>query len=394
MKRILFVIPTLRLGGAEKSVISLLKSLDPQRVQADLFLFEGGGVLQREVPSWVNVIEADPVTRAMTLEMRFYFADLLRSGRISAAVDRLWMTVRAAMFQRLGGSAPFGWKYAAKHIPALEKHYDVAVGCLEGMTDFFVLDKVCADRKVGWIHTDMSKRANTLQDAQYYARFDAMATISDICLEAFQRCFPEAGSRMRIIENIVLPQDVLDKAETAVTDSWSSDIPHLITVGRLYHAKGIDVGARAGKVLKDRGVRYCWHVYGDGVMHDEIAQYVEQNSLQDCFVLEGATSNPYPHMKRADLLVQPSRVEGKSIVLDEAKILGKAIVVTNYPSVYDQIEDGITGIITGMEPEQIADGIQRVLEDEKLKNTLEENCLREPNRSIRAVKAFYEMIGA
>ncbi|MBR5126681.1 MAG: glycosyltransferase, partial [Oscillospiraceae bacterium] len=84
----------------------------------------------------------------------------------------------------------------------------------------------------------------------------------------------------------------------------------------------------------------------------------------------------------------------KSIVLDEAKILGKAIVVTNYTSVFDQIEDGVTGVITGMEPEQIADGIQRLLEDEKLKCTLEENCLREPNRSIRAVNEFYEMIGA
>lgn len=394
MKHILFVIPTLRLGGAEKSVVSLLKSLDPQRVQVDLFLFEGGGILQREVPSWVNIIEADAVTRAMVLEMRFYFSDLLKSGNISAAIDRLWMTVRAAMSRHFGCSACFGWKYAAKHIPVLEKHYDVAVGCLEGMTDFFVIDKVRADRKVGWIHTDMSKRANTQQDAEYYSRFDAMATISDICLEAFRKCFPDSGSRMRIIENIVRPQDVLDKAEEAVTDSWNADMPHLITVGRLYYAKGIDIGARACKVLKDRGIRFCWHVYGEGVMHDEISQYVEQNSLQDYFILEGSTPNPYPRMKKATLLVQPSRVEGKSIVLDEAKILGKAIVVTNYPSVCDQIEDGITGIITGMEPEQIADGIQRVLNDPDLKKRLEENCLREPNSSIRAVDAFYEMIGA
>ena len=158
MKHVLFVIPTLRLGGAEKSVISLLKSLDPQRIQADLFLFEGGGILQEEVPSWVNVMEADPVTRAMTLEMRYYFKDLLKSGHIAAAVDRLWMTVRAILSQRLGYKPTFGWKYAARHIPVLEKKYDVAVGCLEGMTDFFVVDKVSADRKVGWIHTDMSKR--------------------------------------------------------------------------------------------------------------------------------------------------------------------------------------------------------------------------------------------
>lgn len=394
MKRVLFVMDTLRMGGAEKSLVSLLKSLDPQRVQADLFLFEGSGVLRSEVPDWVNVIEADPVTRAMTLEIRNYLPDLLKSGHLIAAADRVWMTVRSMLHRRFGFSPSFGWKYVKKHIPALEKHYDAAVGCLEGMTDFFVLDKVQADRKVGWIHTDMSVRSNTSQDAEYYARFDAMATISDVCLNAFSKSFPEAGKKMRVIENIVLPEDVLKKANAAVPESWEEDRAHLITVGRLYYQKGIDKAARACRVLKDRGINLCWHVYGDGVMKEEISTYVEENELTDWFVLEGLTSNPYPYMKKADLLVQPSRVEGKSIVLDEAKILGKAIVVTNYPSVGDQITDRVTGLITGMEPEQIADGIELLLKDPELKARLEQNAAAEQNSSLRALEKFYQLIEA
>lgn len=394
MKNVLMVIPTLRMGGAEKSVVSLLKALDPQRVNVDLLLFEVGGVLQNDVPDWVNIIEADSVTRGMTLEIRYHLKSMIRSGHLDAVVARLWMTVNASIRRKIGVRPAFSWKVARKFIPMMEKHYDIAVGCLEGVTDFFVLDKVRADRKVGWIHTDMSKRCNLPQDAAYYARFDAMATISAICQDAFCRCFPQAGEKMRVIENIVLPQDVWQKANVPVSAHWRDGCPHLITVGRLYYHKGIDVAARACKVLKDRGVDVCWHIYGDGIMADEIEQYVRQNDLQQCFILEGLTANPYPYMKKAHLLVQPSRLEGKSLVLDEAKILGKAIVVTNYPSVYDQIEDGVTGVITGMEPEQIADGIQCVLEDPSLRRTLEENCLREPNRSIRAVNAFYEMIGA
>lgn len=394
MKNILLVLPTLRMGGAEKSVVSLLKALDPQRVNVDLFLFEGGGVLRSEVPDWVNVIEADPVTRAMTLEIRNYLPDLLKSGHFPAAADRVWMTVRSMLHRRFGFSPSFGWKYVKKHIPTLEKHYDAAVGCLEGMTDFFVLDKVQADRKVGWIHTDMSVRSNTSQDAEYYARFDAMATISDVCLNAFAKCFPEAGKKMCVIENIVLPEDVLKKANAAVPTCWEEDRAHLITVGRLYYQKGIDVAARACRILKDRGLNLCWHVYGDGVMKEEISAYVEENELTDWFVLEGLTSNPYPYMKKADLLVQPSRVEGKSIVLDEAKILGKAIVVTNYPSVGDQITDRVTGLITGMEPEQIADGIELLLKDPELKARLEQNAAAEQNSSLRALEKFYQLIEA
>ena len=49
-KKLLFVIPTMRIGGAEKSLVSLLKSLDPNQISADVFLFEGGGKLQAQIP--------------------------------------------------------------------------------------------------------------------------------------------------------------------------------------------------------------------------------------------------------------------------------------------------------------------------------------------------------
>ena len=59
--------------------------------------------------------------------------------------------------------------------------------------------------------------------------------------------------------------------------------------------------------------------------------------MQDCFEFIGARENPYAYMKNADVLVQTSRFEGKSVVLDEGKILCCPIVTTNYPTVYDQI---------------------------------------------------------
>ena len=393
MKHVLFVMDTLRMGGAEKSLVSLLKSLDPERVKADLLVFEGTGVLRREIPDWVNVIEAEPITRAMTLELRKYLPDLLKAGRFGAALARFAMSLQAKKCAKQNKPS-FGWGIAAKHIPQLPGRYDAAVGYLEGFPDFYVIDKVKADKKFGWIHIDMTERKPALEEKAYYEAFDGIATISDICLNAFVKRFSGVSEKIRIIENIVLPSEVRQKADATVQTNWKDDAVHLVTVGRLDYQKGIDVAARACKVLKDRGVNVCWHVYGKGIMHGEIAAYAAEQGLDGTFLLEGMNPNPYPYMKQADILVQPSRWEGKSIVLDEAKILGKAIVVTNYPSVYDQIEDGVTGIITGMEPEQIADGIQRVLEDPALKKKLEENCLLEPNRSIRAVNAFYEMIGA
>ena len=53
----------------------------------------------------------------------------------------------------------------------------------------------------------------------------------------------------------------------------------------------------------------------------------------------GVKENPYPYIKKADIYVQPSRYEGKSIAIDEAKILKKPIVVTNFSTAKDQIEN-------------------------------------------------------
>lgn len=394
MKNILMVIPTLRMGGAEKSIVSLIKSLDPTRVSVDLFLFEAGGVLQQEIPHWVNIIEADFVTRAMTLEMSKYFSDLLKNFKVGAAFSRLRITLNSSLSKKFGKSAKFSWHTIEKYIPKLSKHYDVAVGYLEGFTDFFVIDKVNADKKIGWIHSDMTGRNILGQEIEYYNAFDELATISDVCLDAACKAFPGIENKIQVVENIVLPEDVNGKSNESVEFNWDTDMINIISVGRLEHAKGMDIALNASEILKHKGYSFCWHIYGNGSMYDDLKNSIQEKCLEKDFILEGVTQNPYPYIKKADIFVQPSRWEGKSLALDEAKILGKAIVVTNYPSVSDQITDKETGIITDITPEAIADGIEELIKNDELRKKLEYNCLNEPNQSEKAVNKFYKMIEA
>lgn len=388
IKHILFVIDTLRMGGAEKSLISLLKSLDPQKVNVDLFLFEQGGVLQSQVPKWVKILDSDVLTRGMTLELRKYLGDVIKKGHFKAAFSRLIMSLNA----KLNKKNRFSWDMVEPYIPALETQYDAAIGYLEGFPDYFVLDKVTAKKKIGWIHTDYTGKSLPTEAISYYGRFDEMATISEVCRDAFVNLVPEAKDKIHVIENIVLPKEVIGKAKEEITDDWDNNRKHIVSVGRLDYQKGMDIAAQTAKILLERNVPFCWHVYGKGIMKDEIDQYVKEQHLEEVFILEGLRENPYPYMKKADLIVQPSRVEGKSIVLDEAKILGKAIVVTAYPSVDDQIQNQITGLITGMNPESIANGIEEVLHNEELKKKLEKNALEEGNNSIKAIDKVYSLL--
>ena len=64
-----------------------------------------------------------------------------------------------------------------------------------------------------------------------------------------------------------------------------------------------------------------------------------------------------------------SSYEGKSVVLDEAKILAVPIVATAYPTVGDQLQDKVEGMVVPMNPEGIAQGLITMLEDEQTRET-------------------------
>lgn len=375
MKRILFVIPTMRIGGAEKALISLLNSTDQRRVSVDVFLFEHGGVLQKQIPDWVNILPEDIVTRAMTLELRTYWKDLLHNGKLGAAIVRLWMSIRSTIRGRLNMKPVSSWNTIKKHITPIKEEYDVAIGFLEGFADFYALDKSVAKKKIAWIHSDLGKQRLSSEDIETYNRFDSYVTITDACKETFATAINITSDRVSVISNIVSPEQILKLSEET-TPEWRKDIAQILTVGRIEYQKGSDIGLEACKVLADMGIEYCWHFIGTGSLLDKLRKKASLYGLDDKCIFEGQKENPYPYMKNADIIVQPSRVEGKSIVLDEAKILGKAIVAADYPSVTDQIENGYTGIIAKTTPEDIADSIVRLLRNDELRRNIENNNIK------------------
>ena len=127
-------------------------------------------------------------------------------------------------------------------------------------------------------------------------------------------------------------------------------------------------------------------------MKQQLEKWISAEGMQQQFVLEGVTSNPYPYMKAAWAIVQPSRVEGKSVVLDEAKILHKRIITTNYPSATDQLTDGVNGMIAEMTPQAVAEAILRLLDDTALAAKLTECSCSSEDSAQRPLKSFIDLI--
>lgn len=389
MKKILFVIPTMRMGGAEKSLVTLLNCMDRKRYKIDLLLFETGGILENDIPEDVNIISADSITQAMILEFRYYSKNLLKAHDFRAYIHRLWASVDPEVKK----NQKFCWTYLKKDIPYLEGNYDIAISYLEGLTAFYVIDKVKAKKKIGWIHIDMSGRTMLKEEQEYYEKFDYLITISEICREVFVKLVPSVKDRISVLENLTDAELVKDRAKRdADFSGWGNNRIQIVTVGRLDIQKGIDLAVLACKRLQDEGLDVCWHIYGEGVQRSNLEKMIEENNLKNVFFLEGVKANPYPYMAKADIIVQPSRYEGKSIVLDEAKILGKAIVATDYPSVNDQITNGDTGIIVECTPEGIARGVKRLVDDEIMRERLEKKNSVTTDQNKEILFEFYKIL--
>lgn len=393
MKKLLFVIPTMRMGGAEQSLVSLLNSIDLNRYKIELLLFEKSGELLERVPEKVCVIAADTVTRAMTLEFRYFFKDLIKEHHYLSAAIRVLMLANSKLEEFTGKKVVFNWNISRHFIKPISKEYDVAIGYLEGVTDAFIIDKVKAKRKIGWIHTNFEKANRHFKaEGKYYRQFDAIAIISDECKNCFLKFYPELRNKTYMIENIIDKNTILSKAQENVEKSLRWNYPCIVTVGRLEKVKGIDIALEAAKLLKEKGIEFVWHIFGNGVLKAELEEKIYDYKLENNFFLNGTTCNPYKYMKKADIIVQPSRNEGKSIVLDEAKLLCKPIVVTNYPSAKDQINDGKTGLIVNIDSKSIADGIEKLINSPCQREYFEKECKKEINNTGLVMEKIVSMI--
>ncbi|MBF0950310.1 MAG: glycosyltransferase, partial [Alloprevotella tannerae] len=141
-----------------------------------------------------------------------------------------------------------------------------------------------------------------------------------------------------------------------------------LTIGHVLKAKGIDLAIEAASQLKKKQIDFKWFFLGKIIESDWLS-LIEKEGLSDNFVFLGVRPNPYPYLKTVDIYVHPSRFEGKSIALDEAKILCKPIVATNFSTVNDQFEDRVNASICEMNGDALADAIIELAANKELRQS-------------------------
>ena len=357
MKKILIAIYNLYAGGAQKSLISFLNTIPKDKYVIDLFLLNKDGLFLSQVPEFVNIIEGDKTFQSIhhsLFDQKFFSVqDFSLWGKC------LFSRLQSKKLKNLHREQSH-WKTWKTYVNSLPEEYDCAIGYVEGVMNYFVMDKVKAKRKILWIHNVYtSLHYNISFDFDYFNQADYVVTMSESGVQSLQACFSSIKSKFIVLENISNGNLIKKLAKKPIKEEEFNEFNglKLLSIGRLMDQKNYPLAIATAAELRKRNIKFLWYVIGEGFDRPILEALIQKESLENCFKMIGLRSNPYQYMQIADMIVMTSKFEGRSIALDEAKILNKLIVTTNYTSATDVVTNGKTGLICKMTPQAVADAI-------------------------------------
>ena len=139
-------------------------------------------------------------------------------------------------------------------------------------------------------------------------------------------------------------------------------------IGRVTQIKRPDRFLDVVSEIKKRGVNLDFSIAGDGELLDVCRQRIKQENLP--VTILGWQSDIERVLSSADMVVLTSDNEGTPLSLIQAGMAGLPVVTTNVGSVPEVVLDGLTGIVTGLDVQEIADALEKLVNDKALRAKL------------------------
>ncbi len=390
-KKILFIIPSLSSGGAEKSLVNLLNVFDYSKYEVDLAMLSKTGVFLDMIPDEVKIIDLPEDHFIFSLPLKSSVLQFVKKGRLALAYHRIAFALTYRKIKNSNLAEQKSWKHKRHFIGVLPDNYDAAIGYLEKTSIYFCVDCVKAGKKIGFIRTNYEKLGlDRKHDEKFFDRLTDLCANGSASYDVLKSAFPKLQSKLRVILNVVSTELIRKMSESTIEKL--ADRPTILSIGRLDHVKGFDLAIKAASMLRDEKFDFQWLIIGEGNQRAMLQNLITEHSLQDHFYLIGEKANPYPYLKKCDIYVQTSRYEGRSSTIGEAKIMGKPIISTDFESVFELLNDNVNALIVKKEPSEIADAVKKLLSDENLKNKLVSNLALENLDTTAELDKFYELL--
>lgn len=332
LRQILFLIPTLRGGGAERVIVTLLKYLDRSKFRLALAVVDMRQAVSRDdVPKHVELID-------------------LGCSRVRYALPKIarliWQRRPHVVFSTLG-------------------HLNLALAAIRPLLPTEIQ---YIGRETTVVSKNLKNNGWPLLWAwayrRFYGRFDKVVCQSQYMRDDLLGHFAQAPHKLVVIHNPVdierirrLAASPLPGGLAQENEKHSKDCIHLVAAGRLSREKGFDLLINALILCRDPRLRLT--ILGEGPLRSELECLARDNGVARQVCLVGFHKNPYPFFAQADAFVLSSRYEGFPNVVLEALACGTPVIATPAPGGIKEILEHVDGCV--MAESVTAEGLARAI---------------------------------
>lgn len=334
MKKILFLIPTLGQGGAEKVLVNLVNNMDRSKFDISVQVLFKGGVNEQFLKS--------------DIKFKYYYKKQFRGNS-----KYLCLFSPEKLYKKF-----------------IKEKYDIIISYLEGPTARIVSGCTNLNTKlVSWIHVEqhskvqLSSSFRSFSEAEKcYNKYDMTVCVSEYVKRDFSDIL-NFKKPIQVLYNTNETNQILEKSNEKIDDYvFDESSKTIVAVGTLKKSKGFDRLIRVHKRLLDNSIDNKVIILGRGSEKDNLLNFINEYGVNKSCKLLGYNTNPYKYIKKSDLFVCTSFAEGFSTATTEALILGTPVVTVEVSGMKEMLgENNEYGIVTENNEDALYEGIKKML---------------------------------
>lgn len=353
MKKILFGITSLTIGGAERVLVDLSNKLqEKDDFEITIFTIYSKGDFEKSLNSNIKVISLYDKS----------YKELTKIQKIYVPIKILFC--KKSIYKRY-----------------IKGDYDTEIAFLEGPITRLFSIKNKNTKKIAWIHNDMSlvfgkgikAKIKRKIDRKIYSKFSTLVFVSEDNRNKFEQIYPDLRNselekvHKRVVYNYIDKDLVLEKAKEKSEIEFNKNELNFVSVCRLVEQKAIERLIEVHNKLINDKYMHKFYIIGDGPLKEKLEAKIKEEGLEKTFILLGQKENPYPYIRQADYFCLLSYFEGYPMVVEEAKILNKEILITD-TAAREVVKDYQKSSIFENTEEGIYKGLKKIIQNSKLKS--------------------------
>ncbi|NIG55225.1 glycosyltransferase [Chitinophaga sp. Cy-1792] len=320
-KKIVFILPSLKGGGAEKVVINIINSLDTSRLEIFLMIICPAYDYLPLITAPVKLIKLEKNSTSAGTRDIYRVLKEMQPDVVFTTLNHI--SIVSILLRRFTGG-----KYInVVRLPTLPSN-KLGAGW-KGKVERFLNTRVLRHA-----HHVIAQTQQMKDEAEQFYGIPA--------------------TKVRHIPNLVNSKQIETMGKELINVFDKSRF-NIVAAGSLYSAKGFDVLIKAMprviRVIPNARLHILGRESVEPGYGERLRALAGSLSLYDEVLFHGFKSNPYPYFKEADLFVLSSRKEGFPNVVLEALLLGTPVVATSCVDFKGIIETGTNGFTVPVEDE-------------------------------------------